>query len=363
MGREVRRVPLDFDWPINETWEGFLNPHYKGHCFECPDCQGSGYSEFAKELKDLWYGNLPFKPEDNGRTPYEPSHQLIQALAKRNIDHCIESINKAPNPRDRFDFSGEKARESFRRDYGFDISTDPEYATQLEARRLANLYNDKWCYHLSDEDVQALLDDDDLFDFTRRKLREVTEDDIRTHAYYLWIEAGCPEGDGVEFWEKSVEEHDRYWLPYSNGYRPTADEVNLYNITSIGGSSQSWALIKYRCKKAGKSHLCNRCEGSGHYWDSEENEKRYEEWEPTDPPTGEAYQIWETVSEGSPISPPFADPKDLAEYMAEHPWGADHDVTAEQWLKFILGPGWAPSLIATPETGVVSGVVGVVENV
>ncbi len=34
MGRELRRVPLDFDWPIDKTWDGYLNPHYA----ECSDC-------------------------------------------------------------------------------------------------------------------------------------------------------------------------------------------------------------------------------------------------------------------------------------------------------------------------------------
>lgn len=24
MGREVRRVPVDFDWPINKVWKGYL---------------------------------------------------------------------------------------------------------------------------------------------------------------------------------------------------------------------------------------------------------------------------------------------------------------------------------------------------
>jgi hypothetical protein len=26
MSREVRRVPLDFDWPMNEVWDGYLRP-------------------------------------------------------------------------------------------------------------------------------------------------------------------------------------------------------------------------------------------------------------------------------------------------------------------------------------------------
>jgi len=33
MGRELKRVPLDFDWPLNKTWRGFINPHY----VPCPE--------------------------------------------------------------------------------------------------------------------------------------------------------------------------------------------------------------------------------------------------------------------------------------------------------------------------------------
>ena len=76
-------------------------------------------------------------------------------------------------------------------------------------------------------------------------------------------------------------------------------------------------------------------------------------WKPTEPPAGDGYQIWETVSEGSPISPVFATPEELARHMAGTKWGADDGTPYEAWLKFILGPGWAP-------TGVMQG--GVFEN-
>jgi hypothetical protein len=29
MGRELRRVPMDFDWPLHKVWDGYLNPHGK----------------------------------------------------------------------------------------------------------------------------------------------------------------------------------------------------------------------------------------------------------------------------------------------------------------------------------------------
>jgi len=33
MGRELKRVPVDFSWPLNKIWQGYINPHSK----PCPD--------------------------------------------------------------------------------------------------------------------------------------------------------------------------------------------------------------------------------------------------------------------------------------------------------------------------------------
>lgn len=68
MGRTLKRVPLDFPWPLNKTWEGYLNP-FSDLASKCEACDGSGYSAEAKHLKDKWYGYAPFKPEDRGSKP------------------------------------------------------------------------------------------------------------------------------------------------------------------------------------------------------------------------------------------------------------------------------------------------------
>ena len=68
------------------------------------------------------------------------------------------------------------------------------------------------------------------------------------------------------------------------------------------------------------------------------------------------YQLYETVSEGTPVSPPFETQEELIDYLAKHgdfwdqkrrkegdsimncdPWGY------EQARAFVMGPGWAPS--------------------
>ena len=65
-----------------------------------------------------------------------------------------------------------------------------------------------------------------------------------------------------------------------------------------------------------------------------------------EPPVGEGWQMWETTSEGSPISPVFASPEDLATWLADTNASTFGSLTAtaSQWLKMI-GCGSAPSLL------------------
>ena len=78
-----------------------------------------------------------------------------------------------------------------------------------------------------------------------------------------------------------------------------------------------------------------------------------------DPPftPGAWFQMWQTVSD-QPYTPAFETAEELARWCADNPWGmeVDRPVPYETWLRFINGPGWAPSMVITPETGPVSGV-------
>lgn len=57
------------------------------------------------------------------------------------------------------------------------------------------------------------------------------------------------------------------------------------------------------------------------------------------------YMMYETTSEGTPISPAFETPEELARWLADNEASAFSNDTAtyEQWLRMIRGPGWAPS--------------------
>lgn len=275
---------MDFNWPLNKTWGGYLNPFYK-QCMDCPQCNGSGSSPEAKRLSDQWYGNAPFRPSDRGSKPWTPSDAPVRAFAERNCRHSP-------------DFYGSDDGAIFR-----------------EANRLCALWNAGWSHHLNADDVAALVKAGRLHDLTQ-----------------VWTQ-------------------EKGWQPKDPPYLPTPEEVNAWSLSGMGHDGiNEWVCVKAECERLGYPTACARCKGEGSLWPSPEIKQQAEDWTKTEPPAGEGYQLWETVSEGSAISPVFATPEELAEWLAtsqDYKWRKnDQGTTREQWLKFIVGPGWCPSLIA-----------------
>ncbi len=220
MGRELKRVPLDFQWPMNEPWSGFLNPHYsKSHT--CPACRGNGETTASNRLGDL-----------------------VSLLMLSGSD----SLRGKCHP------------------YFYE---DPLYRTKEE------------------------LCGPDMVELTTALAGRA---------------ASFMGHDSLDKWSAKKK------------------------IVAAAGLSEEWGV-------------CQECGGEGTIWDSPEDKRAYDDWTPTEPPAGDGYQIWETVSEGSPISPVFATPEELASYMAGRRWGADNGSSFETWLKFINGPGWAPTMV------------------
>jgi hypothetical protein len=67
--------------------------------------------------------------------------------------------------------------------------------------------------------------------------------------------------------------------------------------------------------------------------------------------------MYETTSEGTPISPAFATPEELAHWLDDNDASSFAGMTAsyEAWLATIKR-GSAPSAIFTPQIGMISGV-------
>jgi hypothetical protein len=304
MGRELKRVPLDFDWPLNTVWGGFINPFHH-QSTKCPNCDGSGYSKEYKQLEARWYSHLVggFRPEDRGSTPYTPDDPLVRRIITAKINHDAQAS----------------------RFYG-----TTESAIRQEAQRMCAIWNSSWSHHLNADDVDALLKADRLWDFTRTP------------------RPGFGEG---------APQHSNGWLKKSNGYVPPPKEVNDWSLCGFGhDSSNCWIVIKAELKRLGLPHLCARCNGEAQLWPTPAIKRRSDRFKETAPPTGEGFQIWETVSEGSPISPVFATPEELADWMVSHPWNScDNGTTRDQWLRFIKGPGLSVSMVSDSH-GVRSGV-------
>lgn len=68
------------------------------------------------------------------------------------------------------------------------------------------------------------------------------------------------------------------------------------------------------------------------------------------------YMMYEDTSEGTPLSPAFETPEELAKWLASNGASsfADDTATYEQWL-YICHGGFVPDMVYTPETGMISG--------
>lgn len=301
MSREVRRVPLDFDWPLRTPYSGSSMPK-ELEPVACTGCAGRGESEIGKVLYDLWWGKVPFRPEDNGSTPHTPETPGM-------MDHCRRKLIDARAFYD--DLHGSRGEETVLR----------------EARRLCGIWNGMWQHHLSQEDVDALLDGE-------RNLEGLT------HRF------------GPDGWEVIPRE------------RPSVEEVNVWTLRLNGcGPLSMPALAIHRAAaiRRGGQLECGACGGEGWIHRDEEHRRAHDAWTPSEPPSGPGYQIWETVTSGSPVSPVFLRPEDLATWMVDETRFDDDAVGHDAWLHFVREEGFAPSGVLV--NGVmVSGIMAYARN-
>lgn len=160
-----------------------------------------------------------------------------------------------------------------------------ESAIEREAQRLADLFNGWWSHHLNEQDIS----------------------DLRAAGFI--------------------------------GGNVTIDQVRAAAADgNLPETGWMYALVKARCDRAGEPETCTECDGHGtvEVWSGQR--AAADAWGWVEPPTGDGWQMWETTSEGSPISPVFTDPEDLADWCAEHatvfgPMRADR----AWWLGLING--------------------------
>lgn len=211
MGRLIKRVKENFNYPVGKIWYGYINP-YGGH--KCPVCDGDGYSEEGKKFNEDWYGwDTHVQYNEKGGHWHPSAHQ----------------------------------------------------------------------YNLEQYEVDALWEEGRLRDFKEK---------------------------------------------------PTVQEVNHWAKQGFGHDSlNEWICARVHAEKHGYDQLCPYCHGNGYIRD----EEAFQNWKKTEPEDGEWYQLWEDTSEGSPKTPAFKTPEELAQYCADNKISifAKDTLTYNEWLSFI----------------------------
>lgn len=229
MSRNLKRVPLNFDWPAGVVWKGYISPYRP---VDCHECSGRGYSKEALELEDRWFS-----------------------------------------------------------------------------------WGENLQYSLTQEDIQALVDANRLWDFTRVPINDEQREIVK----------------------KKVASGENSWLPFNNGRIPSAQEVNEWAKNGFGHDAVNrMVVIEARLRKKDIPYLCNVCSGDGVLWQTDKLKKASEAWEPIDPPAGKGFQLWEDTSEGSPDSPVFKSLEELCEWCEENATTfGRHKASKEEWMKML----------------------------
>lgn len=222
MGRELKRVPLDFNAPLNKIWKGYINPHYKPCPQENKTCFG-GHTAAAKWL-DAIVRLLMLAGEEASE-----SHRADEMKARgRTYPHpYLQEWSQAP----RFSIPREINDQALERDH---------YSDRLGV-------------------VGRYLRDNPL------KLLPLTSELAN-------LTAGLAGNK-----------------PDVIGYDSRSTWLVTKKLRDMAGLEDKWGV-------------CTVCDGE---CSDPLIREVYNNWVPEEPPVGDAFQLWETTSEGSPTSPVF----------------------------------------------------------
>lgn len=252
MSREVRRVPLDFDWPLEKVWDGYLTPDHL-HEDRCADCFGRGATPALQWIERIGLMLDQLITDVDDQTAGKPMHPWLE---------------KDPYP--------------------------PVNRENILARRGFLV------------EYEVVRPSDDIIEFAQA----LVKDDEYKHARV--IKRG----------------------PFGNN-----KDAMARGLVRLAGLPEKWGW-------------CPSCKGHGSVEAYEGQRAEAEAWEATEPPTGEGWQLWETVSEGSPVTPVFATREGLVEHLSSPAYR--RPLTRDE-AEGLVDAGWVPSGIGVVGRGFVPG--------
>lgn len=133
-------------------------------------------------------------------------------------------------------------------------------------------------------------------------------------------------------WEHPKEEDTGEYIPLFDGYKNTLEDFKA----AIEENGLAEALDYFGGGPVSENYMLIDCD---------DTERTH-------------YMMYETTSEGTPISPAFETPEALAHWLADNGASANGKATAtyEEWLLVCI-EGWAPSMMGIPGFGLLPGVV------
>jgi len=108
-----------------------------------------------------------------------------------------------------------------------------------------------------------------------------------------------------------------------------------------------WTLyFLITCIENCSTDTCNDCKTAAKMKGMKVTSSGCPEAERHDPPSGNGFQLWDTTFGGSPMSPVFESADQLATWLTANKIGSCDDICShEEWIEFILGPGWTSSAV------------------
>jgi hypothetical protein len=127
------------------------------------------------------------------------------------------------------------------------------------------------------------------------------------------------------------------WIKNKPLVIPSAKQVNEWSLSGLGHDSlNQWVVVKAECKRKGLPIYCPICKGKGHTWASQKAKRLAASWKNIQPPKGPGFQLWETTSDGSPISPVFSSLETLCQWCEKNATTFGSEKTsAADWMKML----------------------------
>jgi hypothetical protein len=143
-----------------------------------------------------------------------------------------------------------------------------------------------------------------------------------------------------EKWKHPKNENGRYQPMFEGDYKKEFNEWLEEKNQWDNGFQRDWSNGDYKPKEEKYTDMSFE-EWHGTAPDSRYYMPQWTEEEKTH------LMMYETTSEGTPISPAFKTPEELAHWLYENKASTFGSMTTtyEQWLKMIKGSGWAISAI------------------